>query len=112
MSEMPKSKIQKVELVLSIASEGDGLNIIRTTFENGLVQFIEKRSTAFDADDLDMTKEEFEKLINQVIFYTSFEEFWGKFSKMKGVTHLHYYNIHSDYRELIEKTIPKYRIED
>lgn len=112
MNEIPESKILKEELVLSIAGEGDGVNIYRSTFENGKVLFIEKRSTVFDADDLDMTEEEYEKFINQAIQYSSFEEFWDKFSQLKGVARLHYFNINSDYRELIEKTIPKYRIED
>ena len=112
MSEITENIVLKEELVMIMAYEGGGTHIHRLTFENGSVLFRIKSRCCFDASELDMTEEEYKKFINKIDYYETFEDFWERFTQSGSFIHLYYSKIHSDYRELIEKSVPKHRIED
>lgn len=99
----------KKELVLEILGEGGGWNIYRAISPDGSIRFSQERcgGSFFDADDLDMTEEEFKALmekLNAPVFYETFESFWQEFTKHRLEYHLFYRNIHPDYLEIMHKT--------
>ena len=86
------------ELVFSAAGEGEGDDIYRITENDGSFYFTKDHSSMFDEDDFG---EGWEKPKPKK--WDSFEAYFDELKQMGLWYRLHYYNVHKDYKEMVEK---------
>jgi hypothetical protein len=101
----------KRELILCIAAEGDGSDIYLEVLPDGKQRIDEVNCSIWDADNLDLTEEEFKKRMDKKTYYNSFEEFWKSFANMEFWYKLHFYKMSDNVKIFIGNKLRKKRRE-
>jgi len=106
-----KKEIKK-ELVFELLGEGESKRIFQSTYSDGTSHFSEILSCCFDAEDLDMTEEEFLAFLNRKAKYKTFENFWKEITEynINFIPHISY--IHPNYIDYVVSSLKEAKVQE